>query len=172
MQPLNAANIDRMVEILKNVPLFKSLSELEIEHLYMQGAEFLKTKPAEVIITEGAKEPYFYILLTGQAEIYKNNLPSHIIATLKPGNFLGENSYLNNSPRNANVRATQECVIMKMDAKVLHQMPLEIRDKIKDKFIEELIRRVTKMNAVQLELVARLQRTEQKLAAAEQRQRS
>mgnify|MGYP000020274241 CR=1 FL=1 len=167
MHRLKSSNRERILGILNKVSLFKTLTEAEIEHLYMQNNDFYRTDYGEVFVREGAVESFFYILLAGEVEIYKNDEPSHIICQLSPGNFLGENSYFNRRPRNANVRAKGECVLMKIDADTVRLMPLEVRDKIKDKIILELVQRVGNMNESQLGLVDEVRQAQQQIEKLE-----
>ena len=167
MQKLKSSNRERIVSILSKVNLFEDLSQAELEQLYSLNNDFYHTSYREVFVREGTIESFFYILLAGHVEIYKNDQPDHIICQLSPGNFVGENSYFNHHTRNANVRAKEECILMKVSVNSLRLTPLEVKDKIKDKLIFELIKRVGSMNNSQLSLVSEVRDAQRRIADLE-----
>lgn len=162
MQKLKSSKREQIITILGKVNLFENLTTTELEYLYSLNNDFYHTQANEVFVREGAEEPFFYVLLAGNVVIYKNNRPEHEICELSPGNFVGENSYFNQRARNANVRAKGDCILMRINANTIKSLPLEVKDKIKDKIIFELVQRVSRMNKSHLDLVGEVRKTKQK----------
>lgn len=69
-------------------------------------AKVLHYQNAETIIQAGAFERRMYILLEGQVNIYLTDGKNRVeVAALKKGDFFGEISLFNNTPRSASVIA-------------------------------------------------------------------
>lgn len=163
MQKLKSSKRELIINTLGKVNLFESLTIRELEHLYSLNNDFYHIEANEVFVREGSEESFFYVLLAGNVVIYKNNNPEHEICELSPGNFVGENSYFNRRARNANVRARGECILMRINANTIKSLPLEVKDKIKDKIIFELVQRVSRMNKSHLDLVGEVREAKQKV---------
>lgn len=171
MQRLKSSNKDKILKILSKVSLFSGLDPEDIEHLYNLNGDFYRVDTGEVFIREGAVETFFYVLLTGEVEVYKSEAPNHIICEISPGNFIGENSYFKRLARNANVRAKGNCVLMKVDAETVKILPFDVRDKIKDQIMLELVRRVGSMNNSQVALVDEVKQAQKRIAELESQMR-
>lgn len=68
----------------------------------MVGAlERREYKSEDFVIREGAEGNEFFLIKQGEATVLKGN---ENIATLKPGDYFGEASLLEDTPRNATVK--------------------------------------------------------------------
>jgi CRP-like cAMP-binding protein len=114
---------DSKIELLKNVPLFARCSAAELRRI--------ATIADEVQLAEGTKLTRerdrgreFFVLLDGTAHVRKKGRK---IATLGPGDFIGEIALLTQSPRTATVTAAspaQALVITARDFRsLLRDMP-------------------------------------------------
>ena len=74
------------------------------------------------------------------------------------GEIFGEMSFFQKKPRRSNVVANDYVMVLKMDDDLFSKMPASIRDKIKNYFIELLIRRLDEMNSSIMN-IARLMRS-------------
>ncbi|MCB0318996.1 MAG: cyclic nucleotide-binding domain-containing protein [Bdellovibrionales bacterium] len=107
-QKVFADEIKLQFQILKQIYLFKDLSTQEA----MQVLEVVAVqdfKAGDVIITEGEKGDFFYMILEGELEISRNGKE---IATLGYGNHIGEISFLANESRTATVRSRTNSRLM------------------------------------------------------------
>ena len=103
------------VELLKNVELFSDLKEKEIKSL----AEFCVKRPFEkgqTLVRQGDSGLGLYVLISGKVKIVKKTSTGEEleIAVLGPGDFFGEMTVLDSSPRSANVIAIEDtdCLLL------------------------------------------------------------
>ena len=69
-------------------------------------------KEGEALIKEGELDHNLYILIKGCLKVYKaQNSSEFEIATILPGQVVGEMSFLDKKPRSASVKALKESII-------------------------------------------------------------
>ena len=99
------------LKILQSVPLFESLSEVEM----MTVADSLKEKDytkGEHIVKQNDHGHDMYILKTGEVVVTKSfgeGEPPKELVRMKEGSFFGERALLTNEPRAANIVASKRC---------------------------------------------------------------
>jgi CRP-like cAMP-binding protein len=94
---------------LKNTALFGSLTplELKIVHGLMHERRYL---PDEIVFDEGEEGQALYVVMSGDVRIIRAYpAGAQVVAELAPGSFFGDLALLDNSPRNAQARATGDC---------------------------------------------------------------
>src|ERR671910_2176184 len=97
-----------MLDELRRVPLFAGLSEGDLERLY-QMAETVSVPAGHLVLQEGDPGHALYVVLDGELEITKRQGGQDILlAVSRAGEFLGEMSLLEQTPRSASVRTSQE----------------------------------------------------------------
>jgi CRP/FNR family cyclic AMP-dependent transcriptional regulator len=92
---------DKKVESLKRAPLFEDLSRKELVQLARMSDD-LEVPAGTVLCEEGDRGREFFVLVDGEVEVAKK---SRRVATLRGGDFVGEISLLEESPRTATVTA-------------------------------------------------------------------
>jgi len=106
--------IDTTKILLKQVPLFSVLPSEVLDSLEKIIHE--KTLTAgEVLFAEGDKGENFYIIKSGKIDILKSdNIPDKKVklATRSKGDFFGEMSLLEDSPRFATAKATNDSTVL------------------------------------------------------------
>jgi len=108
-----SAEIEQLVQFLKNVKLFAELSPDSLAKLgaCLKTADF----PAgEVIVREGAPGVSMYIIKSGAVEVRKKDPSTGIdflVARLKAGAAVGEMSLLTGKPRSATVTTVEPTVV-------------------------------------------------------------
>ncbi len=107
-----------MVNILRNVPFFSSLSDEDLRQIAEYFRE-LTFNAGDVVFTEGEKGDSFYILKEGALEITKrirDDLETEAeLSTMEPYEFFGEMSLLDESPRSATAKAITDVIVLRMD---------------------------------------------------------
>jgi CRP-like cAMP-binding protein len=94
------------------------LSDHDIEWLLSHGkTSFAKT--GSVVIQEGEPINALFILLDGKLSIRASALQNQEIASLYPGEILGEISYIDRRPPSASVAAVQDSQLFIVQADVL-----------------------------------------------------
>jgi CRP-like cAMP-binding protein len=94
------------LELIRRVPLFSTLSPAQAE---VVGAAVVKRRfrRGEVLVEQGKKSHALFILLSGRARVMTSDSRGRevILATLHPGDYLGEMSLIDHEPHSATVRA-------------------------------------------------------------------
>jgi CRP-like cAMP-binding protein len=94
------------LDLIRRVPLFSTLTAVQAESV---AAAVVKQrfKRGEPIVEQGKKSNYLAILLTGRARVLTTDDRGRevILATLQPGDYVGEMSLIDNQPHSATVRA-------------------------------------------------------------------
>ncbi len=94
------------LDLIRRVPLFSMLTESQA----MSVADAVvkrRFKRGEVIVEQGKKTNALFILLNGRARVITADSRGRevILATLQPGDHIGEMSLIDNEPHSATVRA-------------------------------------------------------------------
>ncbi len=110
------------VELLKEVPIFASLSDDELKEIIQSPDNgVVEFKPLETIIEEDEFGDCMYIILQGAVDVRIKAVGGReiTIATLKTGEFFGEQALLPGATgkRNASVRALQTSSLFKITKK-------------------------------------------------------
>ena len=95
---------------------FPGIKPDEIEEL-IASSEVHSYAPGSILCREDAVEDRFYMILEGEAEVTKiiNNVETHILNLLGPGDFFGEMALIHNTPRAATVTAKTPLTTLELD---------------------------------------------------------
>jgi signal transduction histidine kinase len=111
-----AADVTPLEEIISRVPLFAGLSAAQIAQL-CRSSKRIASKAGELVIEEGAPGHALYIILSGELEVSKRDDGRDLVLAIrKAGEFLGEMSLIENSPRTASARASVDSQLLEIDA--------------------------------------------------------
>lgn len=105
---LPVQTLQQVHTMLNTVPFLKTLRHSEIEELAhtLNLRHFVK---GETIIRQGEPGKLFHLIFKGRVEIYRQRLfGKKLLATLGPGEFFGEISLLDNTPRTATVMGSED----------------------------------------------------------------
>ncbi len=146
MKRINNLGRGKVLMLLNKVPFFREFTPTERERIVDNDAAFFVANEGEYIIEQGTLDTAFYILMSGEAKV---TLTDHEepLATVGPGDFFGEISFIQNSPRSSNVVAHEVCILLRVDRRLLGALNSEVREKFKDQIIEKLVHMVTVMNS-------------------------
>lgn len=101
-----------MTALLKNIPLFETLDDASLKKIekLLTRKQFRKgTK----IIKEGVMGDSLFIIIEGEVEVVKGRgKKAEMVATLKPFDFFGEMSLLENKPRSASIVAGRQSTLL------------------------------------------------------------
>lgn len=98
------------METLKKIPLFASLNFKEMAQI-LEVAQVRNIPCGIEIMKEGGTGEDMYIILKGKVDVVAGG---NKVAELKPGNFFGEMSLIDRSPRSASIIATTECKMLRI----------------------------------------------------------
>jgi CRP/FNR family cyclic AMP-dependent transcriptional regulator len=92
------------LELLRRVPLFAALTPVQAESI-ADAIVKKRFKRGEVVVGQGKKSDALYIILTGRARVLSKDERGRevILATLQPGDYIGEMSLIDDEPHSATV---------------------------------------------------------------------
>lgn len=99
-------------DLLRLVPLFRGLSDRSFEAVAELAAE-TRYGTGDVLVRQGEPGHEFIIIVTGRARVERDGA---FVRELGPGDFLGEISLVDGSPRTATVTALEA-----IDALCIHR---------------------------------------------------
>jgi len=82
-------------------------------------------KAGEKIVEEGSRGDSMFVILSGRCEVVRATRKEEkedIIATLEEGQLIGEASLIDNSPRNATVRAANSVEVLRLRREELDRL--------------------------------------------------
>ncbi len=136
---------EQALDILDKVSFFDDLSTEEKQILSAFNWCFIVYEKNDYLTDEGSLDKRFFVLLSGQVNIIKG-VQKQIITQFKAGEIIGEISFLTNEPRTASVVATTNTAALVIDQELLEEMPVQLREKVKDQIILKMAQRLNRMN--------------------------
>ena len=133
----------RKLELLEHIHLFSACTKRELALV----ADL--TVPAELTATtvltrEGAAGGLAFVIASGRAEVSR---AGRLLATLGPGDVVGELSLIDGQPRSATVTAVTDLEVLQVDGadltKMLKKAPTVVR-----KLLESMAGRLREMDAI------------------------
>lgn len=107
---------------LRQVPLFTSLSNTELDSVARATTD-LRFEPGHTLVREGSRAFEMMIVTHGAAEVTRDG---RHVATLVPGDVVGELSILAPGPRGATVTATTDVELIHLTADRFAQLLAEV----------------------------------------------
>jgi CRP/FNR family cyclic AMP-dependent transcriptional regulator len=96
---------------LRNVPLFRSLNNKELQTL-AKAADEITVPAGHVLVDQGQTGREAFIIVDGSATVKRNGKK---VTTLGPGAVVGELSLLDHGPRTATVTTDSESTVLVVD---------------------------------------------------------
>jgi CRP/FNR family transcriptional regulator, cyclic AMP receptor protein len=132
---------DKKVEALKRAPLFEGLSRKELVQL-ARLTDDVEIPAGRVLCREGDRGREFFVLVEGKVDVARNGRG---VATLGSGDFVGEISLLEPTPRTATVTAQTPVRFFVLTPKDFQQM-LDENPSVERKLLRALARRVLELS--------------------------
>lgn len=136
---------EKALDILDKVSFFDDLSKEEKETLAAFNWCFILYEDNDYLTDEGSLDKRFFVLLSGQVHVIKG-IQKQVITQLKAGEIIGEISFLTNEPRTASIVATTTSSALVINQELLDELPVELREKLKDQIILKMAQRLNRMN--------------------------
>jgi CRP/FNR family transcriptional regulator, cyclic AMP receptor protein len=111
------------IEVLKSIPLFQYLNKKQLAEV-ARHADEIEVEGGRVLAKEGARGHDLFVIVSGTATVTRHGEP---LATLRPGDFIGEMSLLDGGLRSATVVAAEPMSLLVIGEReflpLLHQLP-------------------------------------------------
>jgi CRP-like cAMP-binding protein len=109
---------------LKRIPLFADLNKKELQFLAAMTSE-IAVREGATLVKQGEPGQEAMIIEEGTALVKRDHVE---IDTMGPGDFFGEMSLINKTPRNASVVATSDMTLLVMNAREFSSVLSEYPD--------------------------------------------
>ena len=130
-------------EIVNHLSLFEELS-VEEKHLISDNQSLFYLIPKQVtFITEGELDNCFYLILSGKAQVDQNRIEFDELAA---GDVVGVTGFVRDLPRTGSVTALTDVLALKFSRFQFRKLPPNVREIIKNHMMEELVRRIDRLN--------------------------
>ena len=129
------------VEHLANIELFSECSKRDLQKL-ARVSEELRVARGETIVEQGDVGRTAYVIISGNATVRRARKK---VATLGPGDVIGELSLLDKGPRTAYVVADTDMQLLALSAKNFHGVLDEIPS-LSQKLLASLASRVRELD--------------------------
>lgn len=130
-------NRDQKIDLLKSVPLFQYLSKQHLAEVAKHTDQF--NRPAgETLMREGDRGQELFILVSGKATVTRGGTT---IATLGPGDFVGEMALIDDKPRSATVTADEDLSVLAISVQEFKPLLQAVPD-MAEKLLKSLARRL------------------------------
>lgn len=106
--------------LLRKVSYFENCTNAQLRVLIEQGYRQFYG-PDQIIFRENESGESFYVILSGQVEVFSQKL-NRQIATLGVGDFFGEISLLTGAPRTATMRVLEATTLFVVDRQALQKL--------------------------------------------------
>ena len=112
---MSGKNVDYQ-RIYKAVPLFRDLSEEEVDEL-MQASRLFRAGKDTILVKEGMVGTGLYILVNGSAEVKVTDSEGNetLLAVVERGSTIGELSLIDSSPHSATVVCSEPSTLFHID---------------------------------------------------------
>lgn len=103
---------DWMSSLLQS-PLFSKIPLTQVQELFLRF-ESVPLTTGDLVIKEGERGDYFYVLASGNAKVFNHS--NSVDITLEPGSYFGEEALLGNTPRNASIEMLTNGAVKRLNA--------------------------------------------------------
>ena len=104
---------DAKIELMKAVPLFSRCSKKQLAAI-ARLADLIQLPAGTKLIREGASGREFMVIVDGAGEVRRKGRK---VATIGPGDFIGEIALIVGGPRNATVVTTTDTSLLVLTAR-------------------------------------------------------
>jgi CRP/FNR family transcriptional regulator, cyclic AMP receptor protein len=128
---------DAKVALLKGVPLFEGLSKKELAAV-TKATEQLEYREGQTLGEQGTRANEAFVVVSGAITVRRNGKK---VATLGPGEVVGEMSLLDGEPRSADLIANEDSTVLYISRREFNGL-LEDNAKLSAKVLRSLAQRL------------------------------
>ncbi|HYO45002.1 MAG TPA: cyclic nucleotide-binding domain-containing protein [Candidatus Limnocylindrales bacterium] len=134
--------MDDKARLLARVPLFSQLDAAALKHVETL-VDQVDVDAGTVLMTEGRTGREFFIILSGTVAVSRNG---HPLATLGPGDYLGEIALVDDGPRTATATAETAARLLVLAHREFHSL-LDEHPGVRMAVLQSLAQRVRNLDA-------------------------
>ena len=130
------------IDLLRRIPLFAQCSKSDLQRI-ARIAEEIDFEAGTLLMREGERGHEVFVVISGQLEVWRRREGGQI-ASLGPGEVVGEMALISKKPRNATVRAATPVHLLRIRdtdfLRLLDQIPelwLKIASALADRVPDE-----------------------------------
>ncbi|MEK6704577.1 MAG: cyclic nucleotide-binding domain-containing protein [Bdellovibrionota bacterium] len=134
-------DIKPAISMLREVKLLQPFKDHELSQIAQLGTSAMYESHANIVI-EGEMSWGLYLIFEGLVGIFKNNKLTgepYDVGQLRTGNFFGEMSLVDNSPRSATVKALTNCQVFYISKEQFNKFLQQSTD-LKLRFLESCVK--------------------------------
>ncbi len=132
-------NEQKKLSEMQALAFFSGSSDAEILEI-MRVATWCEHRAGDEIIVQGEKDAAFYVVVSGNVEVYHTN---KLIDLIQAGDCFGEMGYLTKAKRTATVRAKDTVHLLKLSDQQIDQMSLGCQLHFNRVFLRTLLERLS-----------------------------
>jgi serine/threonine protein kinase len=143
-QPQEDIEVQEKFNVIQSLEFFKEFPDSELWEI-IRACIWQQFKAGSEIIVEGDIDDSFYIITSGEVDVYKDNA---LIGHLETGDCFGEMSYLSKAERTATITAKNNVDLMKINATLIEQASIECQLHFSRVFMQTLVKRLSATTAM------------------------
>jgi eukaryotic-like serine/threonine-protein kinase len=128
-----------VIDYTRNTQFFAHFTKAQVQKV-LEVATLIRAVKDTPVVKEGEIDDSFFIILSGQASVHKNNKE---IAIIGRGECFGEMAYLSGESRSATVTTATDCILLKIGAMLLDKAPEDIQLLFLKRFAITLLKRLS-----------------------------
>jgi CRP-like cAMP-binding protein len=134
------------MQSLQRIPFFKDVIDVETER-FDRACLWKRVDPGEVIVDFEDNSADIYFIVAGEVRVLIRTINGKevILGELRGGEFFGELSAIDGTPRSANVTALTRCEMCVMPAAVFRELVFA-SPTVADKILHLLVNRIRELN--------------------------
>jgi CRP/FNR family transcriptional regulator, cyclic AMP receptor protein len=122
---------------LKQVPMLRSCSQEEIDHIAALGV-VIEVSAGQDVVHQGEVGNQFFVITNGTVRVSRDSGP---VASLGPGDYFGELALFDPGPRNATVTATSSTTLVSVSQGTFRELLGEVSS-LRDALLAGMARRL------------------------------
>lgn len=134
--------VDTKLEMLRAVPLFAAMRQHDLESVE-RLADSVDLPAGHVLMRQGQTGNEMFVISSGSVQVERNG--QHV-ATLGPGDAVGEMALLSEAPRLATVTTVEPTTVFVLGHREFHTL-LEDSSELRDCIFETLAKRIRHLDA-------------------------
>jgi len=143
-EPQQDVDAQEKFNSIQTLSFFSEFPESEIWEI-IHACIWQSYKENDEIIVEGEIDDSFYIITSGEVDVFKDDA---LIGHLKTGDCFGEMAYLSKAKRTATIIAKKRVDLMKVNATLIEQVSVECQLHFSRVFMKTLVQRLSDTTAM------------------------